>query len=181
MWRTLVILLGGCDVVLQLEHIEPATTGCPASYDQVAPSGARYRVDATLVPWADAATRCASHELADSVDRTHLVVIGDDAELDFIRSLTSTAPHWLGLTSRRTEGTFLWVSAEPRASTYPPTLKSPPWATDQPNNPGGACVAINENLMLDGMLYDRECENYQFAFVCECDRYADEPARYTPP
>ena len=165
---------GACDIAFQLDHIPDAPVGCPASYDLTTPATTTsYRLVTDPVPWADAAGRCAAHALPDSIDRTHLAVIANDAELEFVRTLT-TAQLWIGLSSRREPSTYLWVTIEPAASSYAA------WALGQPDNLEAACAAINAATVADGLFYDRECENYQFAFLCECDRFADAPARYSP-
>ena len=167
--RFVIVLCVGCRQLLGID--ENAVLACPEMYEPNG-SGSMYRFIDERVPWGDAAGRCASHSPSDH--QTHLVVLSGDDELESVRAMAA-APIWVGLTSRRTEGTFLWVTDELAAQTYMP------WAPTQPNNLGVACAAVNDDVVPDGLLYDRECENFQFVFLCECDRFTDDPSRYSPP
>lgn len=131
------------------------------------------RAVSSLADWSTAQAACASTIGPDLF--THLIIFDDDAERDSVATAVGVFPFWIGLVDRVTEGSFLWVTAQP--SSYPPANGSP-WGAAQPDDfgPGGQdCVRVVDGAELD----DAFCPD-TFGFVCECDGFADDPARHAP-
>jgi hypothetical protein len=182
--RGVVVVLGmllGCDRVYGLDGRD--TRKCPETYTSVSPDGSsKYHVVGIVLTWPLAAAQCVVDQIPGSILHTHLAVLGDEQERMFVHSLLGGAETWIGLTSRRTSDEFVWVTDED-TGTYPPQVPNvgdgPPWALGEPNNTGGpACVAMDQPPTTDGEFFDRHCTNQAFAYICECDEYADDPAQY---
>lgn len=172
-----VALLGlcACDQLFQLDRVAvPAPVdalSCPVSYSLTfATSHSRYRRITDEVQWPIAAALCAG----DAPGQTHLAVIDGDAEYAELSATVTVDDMWIGLSDRVTNGTYLWVTAQD-APIAP--LGTYPWAPDRPDDPGGAQDCIRVNPTSQNLLDDAECTN-AFDFICECDGYADDPARY---
>lgn len=153
-------------------------SSCPESYDlPIDGSPSRYRYVADGTTWTAAQAACA----ADSVGGTHLIVFDDDGErLGLMAALATrgiVASVWIGLTDRKTEDVFLWVTAQEVGM---PPLSTPPWGAGQPDDQNGVqdCVrVVGAGSTGAGLFDDGECSSV-FAYVCECDGYAPEPNNY---
>ena len=90
---------------------------------------------------------------------THLVVINDQEEHDFVRTLIGGAQAWIGGTDRDAEGDWVWATGEAFSFTN--------WRSGEPNDGGGDgedCMIFEGNR--GGTWDDRRCrDNYNF--VCE--------------
>jgi hypothetical protein len=138
--------------------------GCPASYEQIIVGRPqRYRVATQLTPWADAQADCVD----DSVGKTHLVVVDDNAELQGLAGLIGDDV-WLGYTDRITEGMFRGVTAAP--STFSA------WAPNQPDD-SGANEDCAQQRRAPAKWYDLPCTD-ALAYVCECDGIPADPTTY---
>jgi hypothetical protein len=155
---------------------------CPATYDVMVGSS-HYRFVDLHAKWPAAAAACASDLPAQGgPPYTHLVVLGDDTERTaLLPERTPGNLYWIGLTDRVVTGSWRWVTAEP---TLYPSLQSPPWSSGRPSGLAGQdCVVLNytSGPPDDGTLFDDVCTQVSTAqnfYICECDAYADDPARY---
>jgi hypothetical protein len=135
---------------------------CPDGYTLDPATGTGYRVGSFLLDWGTAEGACA-----DDGQGTHLVVIGNAAERDHVKSLSGGQAVWIGLTDSVTEHDFVSVTSEATAFA--------PWALGEPNDGGlfgEDCVELR-----DGSYNDRGCSNLE-TYVCECDGRAEDPAAF---
>jgi len=131
-------------------------------------SATRYRFSAALVTtWPAAAADCA-----DAPGKTHLAVLGPtDAERSELSNAIGSNAAWLGLSDRRTQNTYLWVTSEDTMG-YPNNL---PWVNNMTGGTqSGDCVFARTTADLD----TADCNLAMHSFVCECDAFADDPTRY---
>ena len=190
----LLMCLAGCDKLFDLAHIGPrpdasvdapsdaTETGCPPSYDIALPAfpRSRYFYQSIPGPWLSAQALC-NGGMGEAF--THLAVIQDEEErmalYGALLAKNVTVTVWIGLSDRKVESDFLWVTDE-SIGTPPPFMK--PWPPNQPDDQGGQdCVrmkAMNESPY-GGWFDDGGC-SLDFAYVCECDDYASAPANYVP-
>ncbi len=189
----IVVCLAGCDRLFGLQHIDPVPSdarsdgssdaastvdapadggpNCPNSYALGLPSSmSRYRHEPSTTTWDAAESACA----ADLPGGTHLIVLDDDGErAELLAELMQHgigASVWIGLTDRRDEGIYRWVTAQEVGS---PPLSTPPWGAGQPDDQNGTqdCVRIQgESSGSPGYFDDGECSS-SFQYVCECDGY----------
>ena len=183
-WLLLVCLIG-CDQTWGLVHVTPHDSGgvdtlgtCPESYElTVAGFSSRYRYEGTATTWDAAEALCA----ADSTNLTHLIVLDDEPErtglLTTLAQNQVTASVWIGLTDRRSEGVWQWVTDQPVGM---PPLETPPWGAGQPDAQTSAqdCVRIQGATSSSvGFFDDGECSSI-FDYVCECDGQAPQPNNF---
>ena len=92
--------------------------------------------------------------------------------------------YWIGVSDRVVALNWKWVTREP-VGNYPPQ-GGIPWGLGQPTTtPGANCVEL-ETGSLDGSANDGLFKNdfcttgstVMLPYICECDRYADDPTRY---
>lgn len=189
--------LAGCDRLFGLSPLDPPVDGqvdgagmtsdaldadparCPATYDiTFETSTTRYRHVTAGRNWLDAQNACA----ADLPGRTHLVVLDDDVErVSLVSALEDrgfVGTFWIGLSDRRSENVFLWVTLQPVGM---PPRTTPPWGAGQPDNQNGAqhCVRIQgmQSGGQWGLFDDAECAA-TFEYICECDDYAPATDNY---
>jgi hypothetical protein len=146
---------------------------CPSSYAAVA--GGRYRYVATATTWLEALADCADDLDSTSTMHTHLAVLATDDERSQLRSAYGEGFVWIGLSDRVATFDWKWVTGEDTGA-YPPASGAP-WKEGQPTNGDGGrqdCVVMETSGLWD----DRICDYGTYAYVCECDAYAQEPARY---
>ncbi|HSD86025.1 MAG TPA: C-type lectin domain-containing protein [Kofleriaceae bacterium] len=191
-WLAVVLALGGCDGVFGLRHVgEPSDASgsassdgrplvrpdgdpgnCPASYSFTLPTTAsRYRVVLEGKDWLSAEAACA----ADMPGSTHLIVLSVPGEWDALGAQSEiflTNFVWVGLSDRKTEGTFIPVTHED-TNGYPAAMKTP-WAPGLPTNGGADCAQMEP---VTGLLHDISCTDSQ-NYICECDRHADDPTLF---
>ncbi|MBZ0233467.1 MAG: C-type lectin domain-containing protein [Deltaproteobacteria bacterium] len=141
---------------------------CPIGYAPINGSATQYRIVEVNVTWAFAAADCNDDDdLGSAVSgRTHLVVVGDDAEKIALTNQFS-GNTWVGLSDAEVEGTFQWVTNEP-TNGYPVVGQQPPWDTGDPD--GGTdenCVRFKNSFDFE----DKRCTDTN-SYVCECDRFA---------
>ena len=151
----------------------PTDTGpnaCPSSYDRtIVATTTKYRLVSQPATWSTAAADCAD-DLAGTPNKTHLVVITSDLELSQVSALNMNAAIWVGLSDRKTGGTYVWVTAEP--TSYPPAT-GPPWNTNEPSSATGHdCVEMQLADLASLMCTDVR------PYFCECDAFANDPNRY---
>lgn len=161
---TLLLLLAGCDLVLGLEE---SSHMCPSTFDETG-----HALVFADVEWPAAEATCRTFQLPDSSQQTHLVVLSDAAETAAVIALAGDRPVWVGLTDRRTEGGFTWITRE-RAPV--------PWAPQQPNETPE--YAQDCGLLGVEGIEDKPCEEgmdafIPSAFVCECDANAVDPETF---
>ena len=182
-WILVVVCLSGCDQLFGLVHVDDqpdASGACPASYDiMFAESTTQYRYVADNTTWDGAEESCANHTNIN----THLVVLTDDNErLPLAAALKArlvTTSVWIGLSDRKVEGEFLWVTREQVGM---PPIQMPPWSAGQPDNQGGTqhCVRMYGTDAAGGaatLFDDGEC-GVPLDYVCECDAWAPEPMNF---
>ena len=141
---------------------------CPLGYAPINGSATQYRVVEVNVTWAIAAADCNDDDdLSGAANgRTHLVVVGDNAEKIALTNQFS-GNTWVGLTDIAVEGTFQWVTDEP-TNGFPVVGQRPPWDAGDPD--GGTsenCVRFKNSFDFE----DKPCTDTD-SYVCECDRYA---------
>lgn len=153
-------------------RIDADVAACPSSYVTLA-SG-RYRYVATPATWVDALADCADDLDSASLLHTHLAVFATDEERSQLRATYEEGFVWIGLSDRVATFNWLWVTGEDTGAYPPPS--GLPWKEGQPTNGDGGrqdCVVMETSGFWD----DRICDDGTHAYVCECDAYAQEPAR----
>lgn len=147
-------------------------TACPASYTLTVPATTtRYRwVTSSATDWLLANADCRDDGPAPGAF-THLAVFTSQAEQDALTAIIDDA--WVGYSDRLTEGAFLAISAEPLGAHLAPG--GPAWTPGEPNNQTGSENCLH--VKFEGGLNDVDCDLLR-EYLCECDGYADEPARY---
>lgn len=156
-----------------------ATATCPDTYTiRLGDSRYRFEPTSTHVVWPDAALACVS-DLPGSPGPvyTHLVVLDNDLERQALLSYREPiTEYWVGLTDRVTSG--LWLPVTDEQVNYPEP-GTPPWANGLPAaNMGADCVGLDAVPDDDGLLYNDYCASVKEPYICECDGYADDPARH---
>lgn len=152
----------------------PPIARCPDSYNVTTPSStSRYRlVTGTPVDWLGAAAACANDQVPGSSLYTHLVVFDTDTERADVNAAVPFTSRWIGASDLVTEGDFRWVTSESTTGYPPPT--GAPWQVNQPDNLNGQhCV----RMVMDGSIDDATCSD-PYAYLCECDGFANDPTRY---
>lgn len=139
----------------------PTGPACLQTYTlSVEGSSSRYKHGAGGAIWIDAEREC-------ELEGAHLIVIDDQAENDWMKSIAAAAVTgdestnqlaWIGLTDQAKEGEFVWVTGGS------PTLM--PWSSGEPNSLYGAedCGEMRSS----GEWNDDRC-NAMLTYVCECD------------
>jgi hypothetical protein len=144
---------------------------CPLGYEPINNLGIYRVVNASTATWQAAADDCNNDDDIGGpyANFTHLVVLGGEPErIGLTNGSTPVMGNsWIGLSDRRTEGTFEWVTAEP-TSGYPMVGMQPPWDTDDPDDAGGAedCGRFKLTFVLE----DKPCGD-SLRYVCECDAF----------
>jgi hypothetical protein len=138
-----------------------AESACVELYTTTVPGlTSHYRLSVTGLIWIDAERDCES-------DGGHLVVIDDDAENDWVKSIAEQSVTndastnelvWIGLEDHATEGQYRWVTDAP--------LGTPRWAAGEPNNRGK--IEDCGEMRGSGEWNDDRC-NARPIFICECD------------
>lgn len=136
--------------------------------------GKFYKLFNDLVPWATAHRRCKR-------DSGRLVVIENDAELEFVAGVSSPDGSWIG--ARRNYLTFEMEWSDKDVSKETLENGSPYWGFGEPNNyeKREDCVHIDRRGTT-GNLNDAQCDT-KLSFVCEyrngrgCDDIEDVPER----
>jgi hypothetical protein len=152
--------------------VDAGVAACPSSY--VALATGRYRYVTKPATWVDALADCADDLDALSPVHTHLAVFATDEERAQFRTTYEDGFVWIGLSDRVTTFDWLWVTAEDTGA-YPPA-SGPPWKSGQPSNGDGGrqdCVVMETSGLWD----DRICDDGTYAYVCECDAYAQDASR----
>jgi hypothetical protein len=176
----LVLCLAGCDQLFALQHLPDkpdAQATCPSSYNiQLSGSTSVYRYEPDSDPWLVAETLCERDAI-----HAHLIVLDDDDErLAIVGSLASqqiTASVWIGLTDRRIEDTFQWVTIQPVGL---PPRENPPWGTGQPDDSDGNqdCTRIQGASNAEPTLFDDAGCGIDQDYVCECDSFPADTRNY---
>jgi hypothetical protein len=150
-----------------LDTSPDAPSACPSTYATAPNTLSRYRLGNQNMEWRQAAADCA-----DDGATTHLAVLSNANELSGTTFLLGGA-RWIGLSDTKTEGTFITITAE-NTMGYPPTTGAP-WGTGEPSaeNAEVDCVLVDNGPVLkaESCTLNRE-------FICECDTFANDPARY---
>lgn len=135
---------------------------CPELY----PGG--YRYDATPRTWLDAERACE----ADTVGRSHLVVMNDDAERAMVVAAIPVDV-WVGIV-RDPGGTapWPWRYVTGGAATFAP------WESSEPNNLSGDQYVAGLRKA-SGMIYDYGAANL-VGSLCECDGMPPVNADFDP-
>ena len=101
---------------------------------------------------------------------THLVAFGTASERALLAGmLPTTRDVWIGLSERKEEGVFRWVTAEAN----PFINGQPPWKRDNPADNDEECVGVSAGWELE----DKNC-NEVMASICECDMNGSVPENY---
>jgi hypothetical protein len=130
--------------------IDGAPITCPGSYIALDASASRYRLLGSSMGWLSAEQACEA-------DGTHLVIVDDAAELSLVAAAIPSQNIWIGVTDRKTVGTFLKVTGG--------TASYLPWDASEPDAAGLECVFIDS---LSLKLADQDCGSGRRA-ACECD------------
>lgn len=144
---------------------------CPAGYQPINGIGMYRAVETPPRSWQAAAADCNDDDDTGGpyARFTHLVVLGTDAERTTItgNGTPISGNTWIGLSDLITEGTYLWVTAEPTGG-YPMVGMEPPWDGDDPDNTGGNehCIRFKNDFTLE----DKPCLDTE-SYVCECDAF----------
>jgi hypothetical protein len=186
----LLCCLAGCDQLFGILHVDGVAdassnksdgdrpldaAACPTNYDLRAASST-YRYADTGTMWAIAQGACD----ADLPGRTHLAVLTDEAERIALKNLLRdhmiSSNVWIGLSDRRVERDYRWVTAEQVGT---PPLQNPPWAAPANTSDADDCVVMFglQVIALDGLFDEQQCST-TFDFVCECDNYGSNPENY---
>jgi Lectin C-type domain len=194
-----LVLVAGCDLVFPLNARKPdpvdangdAPRGnlaeCPPGYQPIvgAPTTSRYRKGGLASDWLSASADCVDDLSSDKSVHTHLLVVGDQTEIDAVdNAFPNTATFWIGLSDSRSEGFFQTVSTE--VTSFPadntPGGGAPPWAMNQPDNTptdiGQDCVHIRGHNDAEANTLDDELCQMLFDYLCECDSFPDDPTKY---
>ena len=137
---------------------EPA---CAEVYPTTVPGlSSHYRISGTGLIWVDAERDCES-------DGGHLVVIDDEVEGEWVRSVAEQTVTtdgstnkliWIGLEDQGAEGQFRWITGAPLTVTH--------WASGEPNS--RASIEDCGEMRGSGDWNDDRC-NARPSFICECD------------
>ena len=140
----------------------PVGAVCPATYGPVMGVGS-YRFHAVPTTWAAAQAACAAEQVAGSTRFTHLAVIEVDQERSRLAA-TFQMRSWIGLTDRRSEGEFRWVTSSGPAL---PQAGSP-WTANEPDhaNPADDCVEMGTTADYA----ESDC-GALLVYWCECDAH----------
>ena len=124
--------------------------------------GSRYRL-LIATTWLPAEIQCEVHG-------AHLVVLGDSNERDAILEMVapSAADLWIGMSDRRTNGSFLDVTGD--SSQYFE------WDSGEPVS-GSDCVLLIVGGGSHGKFRTQNCSTVNVA-VCECDGQSGDPTSY---
>jgi hypothetical protein len=126
-------------------------------------AGHRYLFCTDSLTWDDARSRCQAVG-------SDLVIIDDAEENAFVAGQIS-APSWIGLSDRDTEGSFVWLV--PGGDTRGVAPSYTRWAATKPDNCVGGvfgqqdCTRISANGTWDDSDCAGGCTEGTFAFVCE--------------
>ena len=153
--------------------------GCPASYTATIQSDpdSLFRFVLTQRTWLAAHTDCVDDSLASSSKHTHLGVISSDQERSayYFGLAGSAGAIWIGLSDRKTEGSFLWVTGED-TSGYPPLSA---WEGGMPGGDGNCVMIRASSTQLDDVNCDTGSSNgLPVGYVCECDASPNDSNRY---
>ncbi|HSD90634.1 MAG TPA: hypothetical protein VLB44_24085, partial [Kofleriaceae bacterium] len=185
----LVLLLGGCDKLFSIDHVDldkdaqtadtngdaptpvDAPEACPQNYRivQNTPLSSVYRLGSTPMSWDAAAADCNN----DTLTRvTHLIVFDDIAELVAIRPFVNAAAPWSAYVGYARDTIaqggdptmFTSVTGTPLSAT------SMLWGTNEPDNGGGPGLPEETVVFIrdDKDLTDGP-DTYPFVYICECD------------
>lgn len=137
---------------------------CPLGYVADPVTGSAYRVVPSYGNWLTAEADCE-----DDGNGTHLVVIDDATELARVGALTLPFQLWIGLTDRKQEDHFRWV-------TGPFTRQIDlPWKAGEPNDSNGEdCVELTETDEYN----DEDCVTGINQYICECDHIPAKGGAY---
>ena len=131
-----------------------APCGSAGEYIEWPDNGHFYRLVTSSAEWNPARTTCED-------DGAYLVVIGDQAENDHVRSLSGNGNLWIGLSDQDDEDTFVWANGVELDEDN----DFASWNNGEPNNQGEEdCVEMRGN----GSWNDSSCGDRR-EFVCECD------------
>ena len=192
-WIVAVVCLSGCDKLFGLVHVAevdasvnghsdggPTDGICPSSYSlKLAGFSTSYRYEPLASDWRGAELRCE----AELPGRTHLIVIqGEDERVALTLALDTAGFEghvWIGLSDRRVEGQFKWVTDEDVGGAPPPMM--PPWGSGEPNDTGGDqdCVRmVGLSSPSEATMFTDEACSEVFGFLCECDDFPPAPQNF---
>ncbi len=125
----------------------------PATATLNSANGHHYLIVTPMMTWSVGKAKC--EELSG-----HLATISDAAEKDFVKSLLASYPSggFIGLNDAATEGTFVWVTGEPRPYTN--------WSIGEPNNAGSGEHYV---IMLTSGSWNDYNATVSVPAVCEWD------------
>ena len=169
---TLFVIAGfaaaGCDTVFGLDRPEGNTDAvagaCPSGFET-----SKHQLFLDPKDWTTAEAACVALSTQSGGRFTHLAVAETQGEWVDLANLRDNDEVWVGASDRKEEGVFRWVtdqSAEPI-----------PWGTTGEPDGGeaGDCVKLADNAM--PRPDDADCTQLH-AYVCECDRSAEQPANF---
>jgi len=179
-----LLAVAACDGLFHVDTVtvvDGQDTRCPPAYAQLATG--LYRFETAAQPWSIAETKCVADAISFGKP-THLAVIASQTELNavfaYAQSIES-AKVWVGLSNIVTPpascaaGTggdsYQWVTDESSAE----PASGPPW---YPGDPLFPCTQACVEMFVDRPAIDDASCSDQYAFLCECDDYAEDRAHF---
>jgi hypothetical protein len=139
--------------------VDAAPVTCPGNYVTLGVGSSVYRLETNSVTWLSAEQSCEA-------DGQHLVIVDDVTELDAVAAAIPGENIWVGVTDRKTIGTWLKVTGG--AATYLP------WDSSEPDLADFECVYLDAVTL---KFVDQGCTSGRRA-VCECDTVPPDPTSY---
>jgi hypothetical protein len=147
--------------------------GCPAGYVQLAGLPSRYRLSGGSGPIGDPLARgtwvMAEADCADDGVGTHLAIAETQAEHEAFVDVVSGASRWLGVTDRKSEGTWRTITG---GTTFFALWSSPPQDT------GSDCLILTRVPSHEGSFCDDPDPQWHKGYICECDGVAVDPTAF---
>jgi hypothetical protein len=153
--------------------VDAALGSCPAAF-----GAGRYLFVNMLMEWSAAEAYCKSLDSTPTIAPfVHLVVVNNATELGQLTPTgTPMDDAWLGYTDSKLNpggspdpAKFLWITGEQSGVGFAM------WQTGQPDDSSGPRCAYKN--FSDGLMHDRTCTGHTRTFFCECDQFAEDPAK----
>jgi hypothetical protein len=137
-------------------------TSCPSTYTSISTLTSKYRVDTTVLEWAEAEAACEADGAA------HLAVLTDMTE-ELTLAGTTGVQTWIGIDDRIADGVFRAVTTE---------VPDLPWMAGQPKSDASKrCVVLHDDGTNVGKIDPHACTDTH-PYVCECDFLRADPSAF---